>query len=93
MQVRLNTLRSIAETLIWLLVYLLSTVMLGVFIYELVLNAKNQGTPISFHVSMSMFMRGLYAYDWIACSKPHAGAISERPHQRWGTLSAMHDYR
>ncbi|KAH8102553.1 hypothetical protein BXZ70DRAFT_789558 [Cristinia sonorae] len=29
-------------------VYLLSTVMLGVFIYELVLNAKNQGSPLSF---------------------------------------------
>ncbi|EKM61250.1 uncharacterized protein PHACADRAFT_134676 [Phanerochaete carnosa HHB-10118-sp] len=27
----------------------LAVVMLGVFIYELVLNAKNQGTPISFH--------------------------------------------
>ncbi|TCD67090.1 hypothetical protein EIP91_000553 [Steccherinum ochraceum] len=31
------------------MVYLLSLAMLGVFIYELVLNSKNQGTPISFH--------------------------------------------
>ncbi|THH33565.1 hypothetical protein EUX98_g670 [Antrodiella citrinella] len=30
-------------------VYVLTTAMLGVLIYELVLNSKNQGTPISFH--------------------------------------------
>jgi hypothetical protein len=35
----------------------MTAVMLGVFIYELVLNAKAQGTPVSFKV----YTVGLYA--------------------------------
>lgn len=74
------------------LAWTLAVVMLGVFIYELVLNGKNQGTPISFHASNLRTLQWLLELMYIAArGKPHARSIAECTHQRGRALSSLYE--
>lgn len=53
--------------------------MAGVFINELVVNSRAQGTPVSFKASRAASC-WLRAYLFPARRQPHARAFGERPH-------------
>jgi hypothetical protein len=69
--------------------------MVAVFIYELVVNAQAQGSPVSFHVSQ------FYAAHWqilnshpnAARCQPNAGTFWKCSDSGWRSLSAMYEER
>lgn len=59
-------------------------VMIGVFIYESVVNWRAQGTPFSFHVSpIVMSCPADLLIQHSAYSKPDAGAVDTSTNQSW----------
>ena len=67
--------------------------MLAVLIYELVVNQKAQGTPVSFHVRAIIVTVGLPTHRRSANGQPHVGSISKRSYQRWRAIPCMHEGR
>lgn len=69
--------------------------MVAVFIYELVVNAQAQGTPVSFHVSQSPYSLILDSYlqSKTACRQPNVGTFWKCPDSGWCSLSAVYEER
>ena len=69
--------------------------MVAVFIYELVVNAQAQGSPVSFHVS---HLRAAHSLDLksmpnAARGQSNVGSFGKCPDSGWRSLSAMHEER
>jgi hypothetical protein len=73
------------------LVWALTIVMVGVFINELVVNIKAQGTPVSFKVCNS-YMSIIFVIDFSSAScKPYAWAVRKCIDQFRCSFPAMHE--
>jgi len=75
------------------LVWLLSIVMAGVFINELVVNSRAQGTPVSFKVRGSCVHCCFLSTYREAGRQPDARSILKRPHQCWSPFPTLHEAR
>ena len=67
--------------------------MVGVFINELVVNARAQGSPLSFKVrglSDSILMVNIHQF-CLACRESNAGPIVECAYQSRCSFSALHE--
>ena len=66
--------------------------MIAVFVYELVTNARQQGSPISLKVNgILAHLSPPKAYTTVACDQPNVGPILECPYQPWGSLSTLYE--
>lgn len=66
--------------------------MVAVFIYELVLNAREQGSPISLKVNgISTHSSPQNPYTAAACDQPNVGSLLKCPYQSWGSLSTLYE--
>jgi hypothetical protein len=74
------------------LVWALSTVMVAVFIYELVVNARAQGTPVSFKVCCwALSSQFCTMNNPIAGRQSYARSIFKCSHQCRGSVSSLHE--
>ena len=75
------------------LVWLLTTVMVAVFIYELVLNAREQGSPISLKVCADYIPLNLdgILFDAIARRESNARTVFIRAHQPRCTVPSLYE--
>jgi len=67
--------------------------MLGVFVYELILNSREQGSPLSFKVSADLIaLRSVASYDnFSAYHQPHVRALIKRSCESWSSLPSVHE--
>ena len=74
---------------------MLTVIMVAVFIYELVVNAQAQGSPVSFHVSHlpAAHSLDLKSMTNAARGQPDVGSFGKCPDSGWRSLSAMHEER
>ena len=74
------------------LVWLLTTVMVAVFIYELVLNAREQGSPISLRVCADYTLNlNEILFDVIARRESNARTVFIRTHQLRCTVPSLYE--
>jgi hypothetical protein len=69
--------------------------MIAVFIYELVVNAQAQGSPVSFHVSQTSYssLLDLQLQSNPACRQPNVGTFGKCPDSGWCALSTVYEER
>ena len=69
--------------------------MVAVFIYELVVNAQAQGSPVSFHVSQfsAAHWQILNSHPNAARRQPNVGTLWKCSDSGWRSLSAMYEER
>ena len=73
---------------------MLTVIMVAVFIYELVVNAQAQGSPVSFHVRFpAAHWLDLKFKPNVARGQPNVGSFGKCPDSGWRSLSAMHEER
>lgn len=72
-------------------VWFLSLTMLAVLIYELVVNQKAQGTPVSFHVRMKPIEDPPTTHRRSANGQRDVGTLAKRSNQRRRAISCLHE--
>ena len=76
------------------LVWIVSAVIIGVFIWELILNQREQGSPISTKVNSYLIKRLVMRLTVNPASvQPNARSFGKRSHFSWSSISSMHENR